>query len=145
MTAGFELDPRLAADTHSIAQWPLCEVLLMDEARYPWLILVPRVDGARDMIDLDGAVRALLWQEIDAASMAVRDLFAPDKLNVAALGNVVEQLHVHVVARYRGDDAWPAPVWGAHPRLSRDPATRATLIERLRAQLPVSGPKESTA
>ena len=130
MSTSFALDPRLAADTHPLARWPLCEVQLMDDARYPWLILVPRVDGARDVIDLDGAVRALLWQEIDAASMAVRDLFAPDKLNVAALGNVVEQLHVHVVARYRGDDAWPAPVWGAHPRQPRDPATRAAMIDR---------------
>lgn len=133
----FELDPRLRADTHLIAQWPLCCVLLMDDARYPWLILVPRIHGMRDLIDLDEPTRIQLRREMDAASMALRDVFAPDKLNVAALGNVVEQLHVHIIARYRDDAAWPAPVWGAHPRLPRDEAARAALIHRLTPAMPV--------
>lgn len=135
MTRTFELDPRLAADTHLLVQWPLCDVMLMDDSRYPWLILVPRVAGARDLIDLDQPARMQLRQETDAAAMTLRDVFAPDKLNVATLGNVVEQLHVHVIARFRDDDAWPAPVWGAHPRLPRDDAARQALLHRLRPAL----------
>lgn len=136
MTPAFELDPRLAADTHPLVQWPLCEVRLMDDARYPWLILVPRVAGACDLIDLDEPSRMQLRQETDAACLSLREAFAPDKLNVASLGNVVEQLHVHVIARFRDDDAWPAPVWGAHPRQPRDAAARDGMIERLRPALP---------
>lgn len=136
MTPAFELDPRLAADTHPLVQWPLCEVRLMDDARYPWLILVPRVAGACDLIDLDEPSRMQLRQETDAACLSLREVFAPDKLNVASLGNVVEQLHVHVIARFRDDDAWPAPVWGAHPRQPRDAAARDGIIERLRPALP---------
>ena len=131
MADAFALDPRLAGDTHRLARWPLCELLLMDDARYPWLILVPRIDGARELLDLDQAERAQLWQEIDAASRALRDAFAPDKLNIGALGNVVSQLHVHVIARYRHDDAWPGPVWGAHPRIPREAGAREAVVARL--------------
>lgn len=84
----------------------------MDDARFPWLILVPRVPGARDLIDLDEAHRTVLWREVARASEALRALCTPHKLNVAALGNVVEQLHVHVIARFKDDAAWPRPVWG---------------------------------
>ena len=136
MSTSFQLDPRLAADTHLIVRWPLCDVLLMDDARYPWLILVPRVPGVRDLIDLDESARMELQQEADAAAMVLRDVFAPVKLNVASLGNVVEQLHVHVIARFRDDAAWPAPVWGAYPRLPRSDAEREGLIHRLRPALP---------
>lgn len=143
MSPIFKLDPRLAADTHRMVQWPLCDVMLMDDARYPWLILVPRVAGMRDPIDLDEPARMQLRQEVDAASMALRDVFAPDKLNVASLGNVVEQLHIHVIARFHGDAAWPAPVWGAHPRLPRSNAEREGLIHRLRPALPLFTFKDS--
>ena len=132
----FELDPRLAGDTHHLARWPLCELLLMDDDRYPWLILVPRSAGARELTDLDEGDRAQLWREIDAASRALLDAFAPDKLNIGALGNVVSQLHVHVIARYRHDDAWPGPVWGAHPRLPRDAGAREAVLARLLPALP---------
>ena len=108
----------------------------MDDARYPWLILVPRIADARDLIDLDEAARQQLQQEVDVASMALRKVLAPDKLNVASLGNVVEQLHVHVIARFRNDDAWPAPVWGAHPRLPRSDAAREELMGRLQSAFP---------
>ena len=145
MTSPFELDPRLAADTHRVTQWPLCDVLLMDDARYPWLILVPRVAQARDLIDLDAPARMQLQQEVDVAAMALRDVFAPDKLNVASLGNVVAQLHIHVIARFRDDDAWPAPVWGAHPRIPRDAAARDSLLHRLRPALPLLTFKEYIA
>ncbi len=131
MADAFALDPRLAGDTHRLARWPLCELLLMDDDRYPWLILVPRIDGARELLDLDQAERTQLWQEIDAASQVLRDAFAPDKLNIGALGNVVSQLHVHVIARYRHDDAWPGPVWGAHPRIPREAGARAAVVARL--------------
>ena len=132
----FELDPRLAGDTHHLARWPLCELLLMDDDRYPWLILVPRSAGARELTDLDEGDRAQLWREIDAASRALLDAFAPDKLNIGALGNVVSQLHVHVIARYRHDDAWPGPAWGAHPRLPRDAGAREAVLARLLPALP---------
>lgn len=108
----FALDPRLVTDTVAVADLPLCRVLLMNDARWPWLILVPRRTGVRELIDLSPAEQQVLTGEIALASHAMKALYAPDKLNVAALGNMVEQLHVHVIARYHGDPAWPAPVWG---------------------------------
>jgi diadenosine tetraphosphate (Ap4A) HIT family hydrolase len=112
VTAAFEIDPRLAADTIDVAALPLCRVRLMNDRRYPWAILVPARHGAREIIDLDAADRARLMDEIALVSTALRDLFQPLKLNVAALGNVVAQLHVHVVARFADDAAWPRPIWG---------------------------------
>lgn len=112
MVTTFELDAVLARETHAVCELALCSVRLMDDARFPWLVLVPRVTGARDVIDLDEARRTLLWQEVMQASEVMRTLCTPFKLNVAALGNVVEQLHVHVVGRFREDAAWPRPVWG---------------------------------
>ncbi|RMH94766.1 HIT domain-containing protein [Lysobacter pythonis] len=132
----FILDPRLAADTRPVARWPLCELRLMDDARYPWLILIPRIANARELIDLDAAARAELRKETDAAAYALRTAFAPDKLNIAALGNVVAQLHVHVIARFTGDDAWPKPVWGVHPPKPRDEAARAAFTDKLTPHLP---------
>jgi diadenosine tetraphosphate (Ap4A) HIT family hydrolase len=108
----FALHPRLAADTVFIADWPLCRVLLMDDVRYPWLILVPRRSGVREIIDLSSADQALLLREIGQASRAIKKALKPEKLNVAALGNVVPQLHVHVIARFTDDPAWPRPIWG---------------------------------
>ena len=112
MDRTFELDAVLARSTQAVCELALCSVRLMDDARFPWLVLVPRVAGARDVIDLDEARRTILWKEVARASEALRALCAPFKLNVAALGNVVEQLHVHVIARFRDDAAWPRPVWG---------------------------------
>ncbi|GAB1595894.1 HIT domain-containing protein [Lysobacter claricitrinus] len=109
---GWTLHPQLAADTHFVTSLPLCDVLLMNDARWAWLILVPRIDGAREWIDLDRGAQHRLSDEVALASEALRDLHAPHKLNVAALGNVVAQLHVHVIARFREDAAWPRPVWG---------------------------------
>src|SRR5690606_29985380 len=96
------------------------ELRLMDDARWPWLLLVPRLPGARELIDLDAAHSAQLLDEVRRCSLALRTLHAPYKLNVAALGNVVEQLHVHVIARRRDDPAWPRPVWGVGERLPYD-------------------------
>lgn len=135
----FRLDPRLHADSHALAEWPLCALRLMDDAQYPWLLLVPRITGARELIDLEPAQRRQLQVETDAAAQLLRDVFAPHKLNVAALGNVVEQLHVHVISRFREDPAWPRPVWGVAPMQRRSEAERGALIQRLQARLPQLG------
>jgi diadenosine tetraphosphate (Ap4A) HIT family hydrolase len=127
--ARYELHPQLAADTHPLAALELCELRLMDDANYPWLVLVPRVPAAREMIDLDATQRHRLTDEIDLAARLLRDAFRPHKLNVAALGNVVPQLHVHVIAREEGDPAWPAPVWG---RVAARPYPPEALVERVR-------------
>jgi diadenosine tetraphosphate (Ap4A) HIT family hydrolase len=124
----FELHPQLAADTHPLAAFALCDLRLMDDANYPWLILVPRAIAAHELIDLDAAQRHQLSDEIDRASRLLRDAFRPHKLNVAALGNLVPQLHVHVIARHENDPAWPAPVWG---RVSAKPYSPEMLVERI--------------
>jgi diadenosine tetraphosphate (Ap4A) HIT family hydrolase len=108
----FALDPRIEADTLEVTRLPLSVVRLMNDRRFPWLILVPARSGAVEIVDLDPADRAQLIEEIAITSAALRELFHAEKLNVAALGNVVAQLHVHVIARFERDDAWPKPVWG---------------------------------
>ena len=124
----YALDPRLAADSHPVHALPLCELRLMDDANYPWLVLVPRVAGARELIDLDPGQRREVTEEIDVALRLLRDAFRPHKLNVAALGNLVPQLHVHVIARFEHDPAWPAPVWG---RVAARPYSPEALVERI--------------
>lgn len=131
----FALDPRLAADTIAVASLPLCDVLLMNDARYPWLVLVPRRADLVEITDLDTAAQATLWQEVNRASAALRMLVPCDKLNLGALGNIVRQLHVHVVARCEGDAAWPGPVWGNGNARTYEPNARALLIEGLRGVL----------
>lgn len=111
--AAFALDPRLQADTHPVAMLPLCELRLMDDARYPWLILVPRRAGVTEIADLTESEQAQLWREANQAAAALRAVAPCDKLNLGALGNIVRQLHLHVVARTVGDAAWPGPVWGS--------------------------------
>ena len=126
----WHLHPQLADDTAPVIELPLCEVRLMDDANHPWLVLVPRVADIVELIELDPAQRAQLTTEIDAACHALKALFKPDKLNVAALGNLVPQLHVHVIARYKTDIAWPRPVWGA---ADARPYAPEELIQRVRA------------
>jgi diadenosine tetraphosphate (Ap4A) HIT family hydrolase len=111
----FVLHQRLQADTAFIADWPLCRLLLMNDARYPWLILVPRRSDAVEMMDLAADDRAVLLQEMMRAGEIVRGLPRATKLNIGALGNLVPQLHVHIVGRHSGDPAWPGPVWGHSP------------------------------
>jgi diadenosine tetraphosphate (Ap4A) HIT family hydrolase len=111
----FALHPKLAGDTHLIEDWPLCRVLLMDDKRFPWLILVPRRAGAVEIHDLAAPERALLIEEIARASHALTQLHQPHKINVAALGNAVRQLHVHVVARTLDDAAAGGLVWNEGP------------------------------
>lgn len=127
----FSLDPRLAADSVFIAEGPLSQLRLMDDARFPWLVLVPRLPGATEWIDLDGASQRLLLAEVNQAGALLRANFAPiDKLNIGALGNIVRQLHVHVVGRREGDAAWPGPVWShgsRRPYGSEAPALASSL------------------
>jgi len=129
MTA-FELDKRLEGDSVPVADLPLSTVRLMNERSWPWLILVPRQPGLIELIDLDAADRARLMEEIARAAGALRALYRPDKLNVAALGNVVSQLHVHVIARFRSDPAWPRPIWNVKPAL--EPYESAALSKEVR-------------
>ena len=112
MGDGFELDPRLAADTVLVADGPLSQLRLMDDTRFPWLVLVPRVEHAVEWLDLEGGAQRLLLAEINLAGKLLRTLGPVHKLNIGALGNIVRQLHVHVVARSEGDAGWPGPVWG---------------------------------
>ncbi|MXV07890.1 MULTISPECIES: HIT domain-containing protein [unclassified Xanthomonas] len=111
--AEFVLDPRLQADSAFVADGPLSQVRLMDDARFPWLLLVPRVAAASEWIDLDGSQQRLLLAEINQLSQLLRQEPGVHKLNIGALGNVVQQLHVHVLGRHPGDAAWPGPVWGS--------------------------------
>lgn len=111
----FVLDDRLAADTHLIGDLPLSRLLLMNDDRYPWVILVPRVDAAREVIDLDQQQQAQLWLESAQVALALRERWSGDKLNIGTLGNLVPQLHVHHVMRGVDDPAWPGPVWGHSP------------------------------
>ncbi|QDW65900.1 HIT family protein [Luteimonas granuli] len=125
----YALHPQLAADSHPLAAFALCDLQLMDDCNYPWLVLVPRVPGARELLDLDAAQRVTLGEEIARCERLLLDVFQPHKLNVAALGNLVPQLHVHVIARFEHDPAWPAPVWG---RVASRPYAPEALVERVR-------------
>ncbi len=109
----FNLHPTLARDAVEVARLPLCRVLLMNDRRFPWLILVPEREARREIHELAPADRAALIEEIAQASEVLTRLCRPEKLNVGALGNLVPQLHVHVVGRFAADAAWPGPVWGA--------------------------------
>ncbi|WP_295362780.1 HIT family protein [Arenimonas sp.] len=132
MTDGFAPDPRLAGDTVLVAEGPLSQLRLMDDARFPWLVLVPRVPGAEEWIDLSGDQQRLLLAEINLAGRLLRGLGPVHKLNIGALGNIVRQLHVHVLARQEGDAAWPGPVWGAGQRQPYVASARDALVSSLR-------------
>ncbi|MBY6221304.1 HIT domain-containing protein [Marinobacter nauticus] len=111
----FQLHERLAADTHKLGESRLCNVLLMNDNTWPWVILVPRVSGIREIYELPIEQQQRLLFESSALSEGMMELFRGDKMNVAALGNMVPQLHLHHIVRYQGDPAWPGPVWGKQP------------------------------
>ncbi|WP_163372162.1 HIT domain-containing protein [Endozoicomonas acroporae] len=113
--SSFELDPQLARDCVVIGDFPVCRLLLMNDSQYPWFILVPRIQGVEEIYQLDEAAQQQLLFESSYLAEMLQVLFSADKINVAALGNVVRQLHVHHVVRFTADAAWPAPVWGRHP------------------------------
>ncbi|MFC3549756.1 HIT family protein [Lysobacter cavernae] len=134
-SSGWHLHPQLGEDTHPIAHFTLSELRLMDDANHPWLILVPRVEGAVEWVDLDDTQQAELTREIARASRVLQAVFKPHKLNVAALGNLVPQLHVHVIARFQDDIAWPRPVWGMATAQPYTPEELVGRIQRLQAAL----------
>lgn len=129
----FVLDPRLAAETSPVGDLALCKVLLMDDARFPWIVLVPKRADLVEIIDLGAADLQRLMSEIATASGVLEAATSPYKLNVAALGNVVRQLHVHIIARFETDAAWPSPVWGKGARVPYEPVRRAEFSGKLRA------------
>jgi diadenosine tetraphosphate (Ap4A) HIT family hydrolase len=139
----FILDPRLDADTMELGRFALSRVLLMNDARYPWLILVPQKPDLAEIIDLPWPDQMQLMREIAGASQALKALFNPDKLNVGALGNRVRQLHVHVLARFVSDAAWPGPVWGVGQAQPYPPHMSGVTMDRIAAALKPLGLEES--
>ena len=131
----WSLDPQLTRDTIEIGDLPLSRVLVVNDANWPWLLLVPRRLGASEIIDLDEVEQAQLMTEIARVARAMQTVTGCDKLNIAALGNVVSQLHVHVIARREGDAGWPRPIWGAAPALPHDPGVLDQLIAALRGKI----------
>jgi diadenosine tetraphosphate (Ap4A) HIT family hydrolase len=132
---GFILDARLEADTRPVASLALCDVRLMNDARFPWLVLIPRHPGLVEISDLSADAQATLWQEVNRAAAALRAVAPCDKLNLGALGNIVRQLHVHVVARCEGDAEWPGPVWGHGRALPYAEASLTARMDALRTAL----------
>jgi diadenosine tetraphosphate (Ap4A) HIT family hydrolase len=131
----WSLHPQLARDAVAIGDLALSRVLVANDANWPWLLLVPRREGAREIIDLDEAEQAQLMTEIARAGRALKEVTACDKLNVAALGNVVPQLHVHVIARRAGDAGWPKPIWGAAPPAPYEPRELEQFIAAIQRKL----------
>lgn len=134
-STAFALHPRLRQDCLPVTDLPLCRVLLMNDSQYPWLILVPRRTGLRELHQLQPADLQLFLRESIQVSRALEALFRPDKLNIAALGNQVPQLHVHHIARFASDPAWPAPVWGRLPPVPYPAEAAQTRLAALRRSL----------
>ncbi len=132
---GFQLDHRLENDSFFICQLDLCQVRLINDAQFVWILLVPMVNGMSDVIDLDDELQQQLWRESSLLSCILRTEFVPDKLNVAAIGNVVSQLHVHHICRFKNDIAWPAPVWGRQAMVAYEQAERERLIDTIKRRV----------
>jgi diadenosine tetraphosphate (Ap4A) HIT family hydrolase len=135
MPSSWSLHHQLQKDTLEVGDLPLSRLLIIKDSNYPWLLLVPRRAGASDLIDLNEVEQAQLTTEINRVSVALKEITRPDKLNVAALGNVVPQLHVHIIARRISDAAWPRPVWGLLPPAPYDPAEAARFTQALRDKI----------
>ena len=131
----FELHPQLQRDCLEIGRFRLCRLLLMNESRYPWFILVPERSGVSEIYQLPEAEQVQLMGESARLARALAEAFRADKLNIAAIGNLVPQLHVHHIVRYRNDAAWPAPVWGKYEALAYDEASLAAVMTRLKSAL----------
>ena len=131
----WSLHSQLKKDPIDIGDLPLSRVLVIKDAHYPWLLLVPRRPDAVEIIDLDEVAQAQLMTEISRTARALKEITKCDKLNIAALGNLVPQLHVHVIARRTGDAAWPRPVWGVMPPLAHDAAEVQNFISALRRKI----------
>lgn len=133
----FKLDPRLNNDTLPIGQLELCEIRLINDCRWPWLVLVPMYDGLSEIFDLDPTQQDLLSRETSAVASMLKELTGAAKINTGALGNIVRQLHVHVVARQENDANWPGPVWGFGSPVTYDKKDAETLISKLQSELNV--------
>ncbi len=131
----FQLHERLAADTHYLVCSRLCEILLMNDSTWPWIILVPAVPDIREIYQLDHKQQVRLLEESSTLSRGMMELFSGDKMNVAALGNMVPQLHLHHIVRFEGDPAWPGPVWGKQPPVPYEGAALAQVKEKLKPLL----------
>ena len=137
MAESFSLHPQLQKDCIFIQDLPLCRLLFMNDENYPWVILVPRLPQAKELIDIPDSLHPQFWEEMRRVSVAMQKIFTPDKLNVAALGNMVPQLHIHVIARFKSDLAWPKPVWGTVAAKSYTEAKSAELITKISAEIKV--------
>lgn len=131
----FVLDSRLQQDTVALGDFPLCRLLLSKDANYPWFILVPRRAAVSEVFELDDEARQQLWDETTMLAKLLDKLFDADKMNVATLGNVVSQLHMHVIVRRQGDAAWPAPVWGNRPAVAYTPEALAQVRRGVEREL----------
>lgn len=131
MADEYQLHPRLAADTFSLGETALCELRLMNDCTWPWVLLVPRRSGIREIYELTGSEQQQLLRESSALGQGLMSLFRGDKLNVAALGNMVPQLHLHHIVRHQVDPAWPGPVWGARPPVPYSDEQREQLLQKL--------------
>jgi len=131
----FSLHPQLAKDTHILGSFPLSLLLIAKDANYPWCILVPKREGVREIHHLDEADQQQLLKESSALARGMESVFTPDKMNVAALGNMVSQLHIHHIARFKNDVAWPKPIWGLVPAKAYEPDLMESTIEQLRDAL----------
>ena len=138
MSDSFKLDPRLAAASLPLAETPLCLFRLIDDSRYPWVLLVPCRPHIVELFDLSAAERHTLVDQAADLAAAMTAIFAADKMNIGSLGNRVTQFHLHVIARRRGDAAWPDAVWNGTPAMPYEPAELAGVLGRLRDCLPVS-------
>ena len=128
----FNIDPRLKETSHRLIELKISELRLVDDARWPWLLVIPRVPLAVELIDVSPELRCQIWLEIEHVSQVMQDVFSPYKLNVAALGNQVRQLHVHVIARFSDDDAWPNPVSLLGAAVAYEPSVLGARLKALR-------------
>ena len=135
MPTDWSLHPQLKKDTIDIGDLPLSRVLVIKDAHYPWLLLVPRREDVSEIIDLGEVEQAQLMTEINRVARALKEISKCEKLNIAALGNLVPQLHVHIIARRSGDAAWPRPVWGVMPPLTHDMDEVQNFIGALRRKI----------
>lgn len=131
----FELDPQLKKDTHYLGEFDLCQVLLMNDAQYPWIILVPKREDVSEIFDLSQADQQQLMLESNFLLEAMSKVFQADKMNVANLGNMVAQLHLHHIARYKTDASWPAPIWGVKPSKAYDQDGLEKVFEKVKQML----------
>ena len=133
--SAFELDPRLARDTELVESFGLCQLRMMKDSRWPWFMLVPQRNDVSELFELTPLDQALLTFETNMVAAALKKATGAEKINVAAIGNIVRQLHVHIVARSEGDPNWPGPIWGFGQAEAYDDAARQLLIDRLTENL----------